>query len=191
MIEINGEVYDGVMLKPDLDDALAHYGVMGMKWGIRKDLKKTGSISKKTKGKINKAVNKASYRKTRRMLNELEQLKTDYTGEREHSRRNLDNKGISKNNRNIKQISDISNKVKSTANKKGYSYNTRKIMRVTRRQGRNSALSYAIAGIPGLLGQAGYASYKADKHRDRYGTNADPYFVSGSTKYYKKKKKKA
>lgn len=191
MIEINGEVYDGVTFKPDLDDALAHYGVMGMKWGIRKDLKKTGSISKKTRGKINKAVNKASYRKTRRMLNKLEQLKADYTGEREHSRRNSDNKGVSKNNKKINQISDVANKVKSTANKKGYSYDTRKITRATRRQRGSNALSYVLAGVPGVVGQAGYATYKSDKHRDRYGTNADPYFVSGSTKYYKKKKKKA
>ena len=28
--------YDGVILKPDLDEALEHYGVLGMKWGHRK-----------------------------------------------------------------------------------------------------------------------------------------------------------
>lgn len=33
--------YDGVTTKPTLDEALQHYGVVGMKWGIRKDLKKT------------------------------------------------------------------------------------------------------------------------------------------------------
>lgn len=37
MININGQIYDGVMIKPELDDALEHYGVKGMKW--RKRLK--------------------------------------------------------------------------------------------------------------------------------------------------------
>lgn len=30
------EKYDGVILKPDLDEALEHYGVKGMKWKKRK-----------------------------------------------------------------------------------------------------------------------------------------------------------
>lgn len=32
MIYIDDEVYDGVVIKPDLDNALEHYGVKGMKW---------------------------------------------------------------------------------------------------------------------------------------------------------------
>ena len=36
MIKINGQVYDGVIIKPDLDDSLKHYGVKGMKWTKRK-----------------------------------------------------------------------------------------------------------------------------------------------------------
>jgi len=36
MITVNGKVYDGVAVKPDLDEALEHYGVKGMKWRRRK-----------------------------------------------------------------------------------------------------------------------------------------------------------
>ena len=32
MIKINNEVYDGVIMKPELDNALEHYGIKGMKW---------------------------------------------------------------------------------------------------------------------------------------------------------------
>lgn len=45
MITVNGKVYDGVAVKPDLDEALEHYGVKGMKW--RQHLKRaTKSLQK-------------------------------------------------------------------------------------------------------------------------------------------------
>lgn len=43
--------YDGVILKPDLDDALEHYGVLGMKWGVRRYQDKNGNLTEKGKKK--------------------------------------------------------------------------------------------------------------------------------------------
>lgn len=43
MIEINEQVYDGVIIKPDLDDLLEHHGVKGQKWGIRKAITRMGN----------------------------------------------------------------------------------------------------------------------------------------------------
>ncbi len=58
------EKYDGVINKPDLDEALQHYGVMGMKWGVRKDParawdranKELAKRKKKSQVKTQKAV---------------------------------------------------------------------------------------------------------------------------------------
>ena len=45
MITVNGKVYDGVVIKPDLDDLLEHHGVKGQKWGIRKAFTTLGNRS--------------------------------------------------------------------------------------------------------------------------------------------------
>lgn len=60
--------YDYVVSKPPLDEALAHYGVMGMKWGVRKDperayskaREKSDSLRKKARISSQKKVEKAS-----------------------------------------------------------------------------------------------------------------------------------
>ena len=38
--------YDGVIIKPSLDEALEHYGVAGMRWGVRKAEKNAGTRTK-------------------------------------------------------------------------------------------------------------------------------------------------
>lgn len=40
MITVKGQVYDGVVIKPSLDDTLKHYGVKGMEWGEHKYIKR-------------------------------------------------------------------------------------------------------------------------------------------------------
>lgn len=81
MITVNGQVYDGIMIKPELDDLLEHHGVKGQKWGIRKQRPTLGlarrrvrTVSSKvnyaTEGKkYDKYYNKASRQKDR--ANEL------------------------------------------------------------------------------------------------------------------------
>lgn len=49
MININCQFYDGVIIKPSLDDVLEHHGVKGMKWGFRK--------RRVLKGRANRRIN--------------------------------------------------------------------------------------------------------------------------------------
>lgn len=72
MITINGKVYDGVAVKPDLDDALEHYGVKGMKW--RKHLKV--ALSKASRY-ANKVKSRAS-RTAKKFLNTADKYITEY-----------------------------------------------------------------------------------------------------------------
>lgn len=46
---IDNEFYDGIVGKPDIDELLKHYGVMGMKWGVRKQPETKGGIKKRKK----------------------------------------------------------------------------------------------------------------------------------------------
>ena len=51
-------MYDGVILKPDLDDVFndscfAHYGVKGMHWGVRKAIDSIGGAIKQRKSMKN------------------------------------------------------------------------------------------------------------------------------------------
>lgn len=191
--------YDGVITKPDLDEALKHYGVMGMKWGVRKDLRKTGSISQKTKNKIKKAVTKASYRKTGRMLNQLERMKGDEKGRIEDVFKKAGYKnsgGIKKLNKNITQLNSVTKDINKIAKKKNYEYDkiTNRI-RYTKKARTIAGASAAVAGylaLPeyGAAGAYGLMRVADKKYRKQTGRQNSPYFVKGTDFYRRKKKKK-
>lgn len=42
-------IYDGIISKPSLDETLKHYGVKGMKWGIRRYQNPDGTLTNKGK----------------------------------------------------------------------------------------------------------------------------------------------
>ena len=71
MITIKQNSYDGIVIKPELDDALEHYGVKGMKWKKRKAKAKKMTEEQKKKYNARKMADdvisgrrKASYKYT-------------------------------------------------------------------------------------------------------------------------------
>lgn len=74
MITINGKSYDGVVIKPDIDDTLEHYGVKGQKWGVRKAIQRMGyknaqRLAKGIKKKQDKRAAKGKAPKTLKTRN--------------------------------------------------------------------------------------------------------------------------
>lgn len=49
MISVKGKMYDGVAIKPTLDEAFEHYGVKGMKWRKRKHPRREAMEKRKSK----------------------------------------------------------------------------------------------------------------------------------------------
>lgn len=176
--------YDYVITKPPLDeDTLTHYGVVGMRWGVRRDLKKYGTISGKTKKKINKALSKASYRKTRRMLNAADQIKADARGNqlfrqtKAKKRNSLKNQAKSaKATMSAKSANSLNKMILDSAKSKGYKYDTREVDRLTDRALNNDLLW----GLSGAL----YNEAKDKRYRKKNKTESSPYMVKGT--YYKK-----
>lgn len=193
----NYDNYDYVITKPELnEDTLAHYGVLGMKWGVRKDIKNTGAVSKKTKTKIKKAVGKAKYAKMRRLLNGLEDLKADYKGDKEHNKEINNKYGVKDAEKNLRTIESISKEVSKTAKTKGYQYNKVKTTRPTSNTrnivGTSNMIGTFTAGpLGGLVAGAGASAYtkKKDKdYRDKTGSINSKYWVYDTDAYKRKKK---
>lgn len=90
-------------------DYLAHYGVLGMKWGVRRYQNKDGSLT--SKGKAHREEKKDSKRKdvgTKRLDNRVETLNKDI--DKKSARlgmRNIKNAGeIEKNYQYVKKVSN-------------------------------------------------------------------------------------
>lgn len=56
MITINNRVYDGISMKPSLDESLEHFGVKGMKWHKHLKGRLRGGFVKLTRKKINQGL---------------------------------------------------------------------------------------------------------------------------------------
>lgn len=65
--------YDGIILKPDLDEAIEHYGVLGMKWGVRKAEKNAGE---RTRQAINEFKTLEAQRKNAKTRREKKLIKS-------------------------------------------------------------------------------------------------------------------
>ena len=80
MITINDKLYDGISMKPSLDDALEHYGVKGMKWHKHLKNKLRGGFVKLTRKKVSQGlgVNDAIKEKTARSSKFVKSGNTTY-----------------------------------------------------------------------------------------------------------------
>lgn len=189
------EGYDCVIDKPEMDDLMIqHYGVMGMRWGIRKDTRKgNGSISAKTKSKIKKGMDKtASYRKVKRRLNSVEQLKADYKGEIERWKNHKTKSYKAKNaQRTVNDLNKMTKDLESTAKKNGYKYNKKQGLRVTKRNQQATSLGYQLGGLIGGVSTMSFTQFADRSYRKKTGSVNSPYYVYDTNYYktYKQKKK--
>jgi len=80
MIIIGNQVYDGVSMKPSIDDALEHYGVKGMKWHKHLKNRLRGGFAKLTRTKVSQGlgVNDAIKEKTSRSSKYVKSGSTTY-----------------------------------------------------------------------------------------------------------------
>ena len=109
MITVDGQTYDGIVIKPELDDALEHYGVKGMKWKKRKA---------KLKGKI---IDKATkFNRKMFITNDPSEVTTNY--------------GKSNRIKNGKGIKD-SGKATAKSGEKGSKFNSKSLIAARRRAG--------------------------------------------------------
>lgn len=148
-------MYDGIVLKPPLDDALEHYGVKGMKWGRRKK-KEVKAKARRYQKEINKrlATENAMFLKYWNLHSGKDGdtwLINTLTKKNKHGK--LRDKAVKK----LKARNDLRNKNLSILEKE-YKVNRKKI----------DALKEKIAKDPELLYTVGYG-YKMDtKYYDSF-----------------------
>lgn len=210
-------VYDGVTTKPDLDEALKHYGVPGMRWGVRHDRdKKTGRLNDKTRKKLRKGIDVTSSRgKIRRRLNNLENSKVDFLGKvagekitqnkykskLEKSKAKGKTKKVDKYTEklakskkiqklNEQYIKDLDSAIKDVykIGSKNYDISKKQIYKQTSK-GKASSFSSAYAlGILGALGMSAAQTAEAKKYEDLTGGNTSSNVKSDVYKVKKKKR---
>lgn len=99
------EFYDYVITKPELEDALAHYGVKGMRWGHRKSRYTNSDGSLNERGQIKKK------RLEKKRDREINRAKRDIKYETGHYQRGVDKakRQAAVKNANAKAAKEISN----------------------------------------------------------------------------------
>ena len=88
MISVNGKTYDGVVIKPDIDDLLEHHGVKGQKWGHRK--KRTPLLGRMMAKSIQKNKKKSNERRKKSIEKYKKKHDNDpnYVGSTAYNKRN-------------------------------------------------------------------------------------------------------
>lgn len=165
LIDSNGEPY------------LAHHGIRGQKWGVRRYQNEDGSLT--SAGKSRYSTDSAT--KTSKSLNRIEQenavLKTKSAIARMKAEKAYQKGKDSKSESYTKRAKEYDDAVKagekltkrlvSDATKRGYSIQSKDVTRYTH-AGRQLVAAYAF-GIPGALSVAAVDAHRAKTYGDEAG----------------------
>lgn len=155
--------YDYVITKPSLDEALKHYGVLGMKWGHRKlDRKKVSAErARKRVGKISERENKRYDKKIKKAEDKYKKLK------QEKARHNKYYKDYDKGYQKYINVLDDYRKTQDKAESNKAYKNTKKYKQASSAYKKQSRSDLAYRFTPAsLLGVARPVDYTAAKYRN-------------------------
>lgn len=179
------DIYEELEYVED-DNYIQHYGIMGMKWGVRRYQNEDGTLTPEGMRRYSGDIDsKSSALKIQRKLNNADKISSDYVGRtigNLETARKLRAKGKNekaekfekqarKDMNTSKSIDSETWKVYAKAVENGMNVKVKDVMRMTDKAGSDAYLAQMIAGLPGGLINATIKSIKYTKANPAYDTN--------------------